>query len=150
MSGTDRSSSCRYMRKSTKLSRHNHYHTFCHTQAPMSIAQSKCSGTSSLRLMQEVADEQVLRWRYRFSIRSPHLPGPHSSPTDNTLRLPRNPSRIHHLHFLRLYAGILGLEGILLASLESNESTTSTLGTGRRGRRRSLDQWEGRRGYRSD
>jgi len=150
MVSADRSSFCRYMRKSTKLSRHNHYHTFCRTQAPMSIAQSKCSGGSILQFLQAVTDEQVLCRRHRLSVRSPDLPHPHSPPTDNTLRLPCNPSRIYHLHFLRLYAGILGLERILLAGLEPNESTTETMGTGRRGRRRSLDQWEGRRGYRSD
>lgn len=150
MVSADRSSSCRYMRKSTKLSRHNHYHTFCRTQAPMSIAQSRCSGRSSLHFMQEVTDEQVLCRRHRLSVRSPHLPGPHPPSTDDTLRLPCNPSRLNGLHLFRMYAGILGLERILLASLESNESTTPTLGTGRRGRRRSLNQRERRRGYRSD
>lgn len=149
MVSADRSSSCRYMRKSTKLSRHNLFHTFCHTQAPMSIVQSKCSGAFNSHLIQEVTDEQVLCRRYRLSIRSPHLPRPHSSPTDNKLRLPRNPSHIYHLHLFRLYAGILRLERILLASVESNESATTTVGIGRRGRRRSLDQWEGR-GSRSD
>lgn len=134
MVSANRTSSCRYMRKSTKLSRRNHYHTFCHTQAPMSIAQSKCSGTSSLQFMQEVTDGQVLCRRHRLSVRSPDLPHPHPPSTDNTLRLPRNPPRIHHLHLLRLYAGILGLERILLAGLESNQSTTKTMGTGRCGR----------------